>query len=79
MNVGKEKLIVKSDREEGMADTSGSHHGVFVALATVPDHHVGSGSRSNPNRCQIGCLGGRCTQFVHSGTVQWTTPNPSGM
>jgi len=26
----------------------------LIVLATVPDHHFGSGSGSKPNRCQIG-------------------------
>jgi len=30
---------------------------VYLLYATVPDRHFGSGSRSNPNRCQIGSPG----------------------
>jgi len=42
-----------------------------VVLATVPDRHFGTGSRSKPNCCQIGGPGRQSTRTAHSGTVPW--------
>jgi len=50
-----------------------------VVLATVPDRHFGSGSVSEPNRCQIGGPGCQHTRSVDSGTVRCKSPNPSGL
>ena len=48
-------------------------------LATVPDRHFGSGSGSEPIRCQIGGPGGQHTRTVNSGMVRCKSPNPSGL
>ena len=45
----------------------------------VPDRHFGSGSGSEPNRCQIGCAGCQHTQTVNSSTVRCKSPNPAGL
>jgi len=50
-----------------------------VVLATVPDSHFGSASRSKPNCCQIGGPGCLHTRTVNSGTVRCKSPNPSGL
>jgi len=50
-----------------------------LVLATVLDHHFGSGSGSEPNQCQIGGLGCKYTRTIHSGTVQQNTPYPSAL
>jgi len=42
-----------------------------VVLAMVPDRHFGSGSGSQPNRCEIGGPGRPYTRTAHSGTVPW--------
>jgi len=52
---------------------------VYIVLATVPDHHFGSGSGSKPNRCQIGGPGCQHTRTVNSGTVRCKSPKPSGL
>jgi hypothetical protein len=52
---------------------------LLVVLATVPDRHFGSGSGSEPNRCQIGGPGCQHTRTVDSGTVRCKSPNPSGL
>jgi len=46
-------------------------------LATVPDRHFKSGSRSKLNHYQIGGLGCLYTRTVNSGMVQWKSPKPS--
>jgi hypothetical protein len=43
----------------------------------VPDRQFGYGSRSKPNRSQIGGPGCQLPRSAHSGTVPWLTPNPS--
>jgi hypothetical protein len=48
-------------------------------LATVADRHFGSGSGSEPNRCQIGGPGCQHTRTVDSGTVRCKSPNTSGL
>jgi len=48
-----------------------------LVLATVPDHHLGSGSGSEPNRCKIGGPGFQYTRTVNSGLVRCKSPNPS--
>jgi hypothetical protein len=53
--------------------------GQLLVLATVPDRHFGSGSGSEPNRCQIGGPGCQHTRTVDSGTVRCKSPNPSGL
>ena len=50
-----------------------------LVLATVPDRHLGSGSGSEPNRCQIGGPGCQHTRTVNSGTVRCKSPNQSGL
>jgi len=50
---------------------------VYVVLAMVLDRHFGSGSRSEPSRCQIGGPGCQSTRTVDSGTVPSTSPYPS--
>jgi len=45
-------------------------------LATVPDRHFGSGSGSEPNRCQIGGPGCQYTRIVNAGPVRCKSPNP---
>jgi len=42
-----------------------------AVIAMVPDRHVGSGSGSKLNRCQIGGLSRDETQTVHLCTVEW--------
>jgi hypothetical protein len=42
-----------------------------LVLAMVPDSSFGSGTGSEPNRCQFGSLGRHITRTVNSGTVRW--------
>ena len=49
----------------------------WIVLPTVPDHHLGSGSGSKPNRCKIAGPGCQWTQTVKSGTVWLYTPDMS--
>lgn len=44
---------------------------VDVVLATVPDCHFGSGSRSQPDCCQIGDQGCQYTRSTNFGTGRW--------
>jgi hypothetical protein len=48
-----------------------------LVLATVLERHFGSGSGSEPTRCQIGGPGCQHTPTVNSGTVRCKSPNPS--
>lgn len=43
----------------------------------VPDNHFGFGSKSEQNDRHRGCSGRQYTGTIHSGTVQWTSPQPS--
>jgi len=49
----------------------------WLVLAMIQDHQFGSGSRSKPNRWQIGVLGCQYTRTVKLGTVRWKSPDPS--
>jgi len=60
-------------------NTAGVLDGLRMVLATVPDRHFGSGSRSKPNHCQMEGPGRQSTRTVNSGTVRRKTPNPSEM
>jgi hypothetical protein len=53
--------------------------GMGVVLTTVPAGHVGSGSGSKPNSCQIGGPVCQHTGTANSGTVRCKSPNPSGL
>ena len=48
-------------------------------LAMVLHHLFRSGSRSEPNHCQIRGPGCQHTRTVNSGTDQYKSPNPSGL
>jgi hypothetical protein len=43
----------------------------------VMHHHIGSGSGSKSNRCQIGSLGIPSTLTGNLGMVRWQTPTSS--
>jgi len=48
-----------------------------ILLVMFADRHFGSGSGFNPNLCQMGGRGCQTTQTVDTGTVWWSSPNPS--
>jgi len=50
---------------------------LLIVLATVPQWRFGSEYGSEPTRFQIGGLGRHYTRTVNSGTVRWTSHNPS--
>jgi len=49
----------------------------LVVLATVLDRRFGSGYGSEPTRFQIAGPGRQYTRTINSGTVRWTSQNPS--
>jgi len=51
--------------------------GPCVVLATVLDRHFGSGSRSDPNRCQTDRAGCQYTWTINLGPVRCKSHNPS--
>jgi len=58
-------------------DEIGATVWMWLVLAAVLNLHFGSGSGWESNSRQICGLGQFYTQTVNSGTVGWTTPNPS--
>ena len=52
---------------------------IGLRLATVPDRHFGSQSRSELNRCTIAGLGFQWTRTIIMGKIRCETPNPSEM
>jgi len=62
-------------KRKGKGKGNGSGKG--IVLATVLDRQFRSGTRSEPNRCQIGGPGCQYTRTINSGPVRCKSPNPS--
>ena len=64
--------IVKESMSQSMSESMSE-----IVLATVPECHFGSGSRSILNRCQTGGPGFQYSRTVNPGMARWKSPNLS--